>query len=163
MRIALAVLLVGALLTPGAAAADLPTRDVGPVDGAIDVEEGPSAGVDAQNHTAPDAECEVTVLILQSGSCTDSWDQAPGSFEADWHSTFHDLWTLGSLSLTVRDGVGAVVFDRDCRWFAVTGLCFVQIDPVAVSGTWTMRLDARVDATFGTSSVAHGWYNLTPA
>lgn len=131
-----------------------------PVRRVVHVPRPADAGV--QNHTKKDAECFAEVPLLDSNSCTDSWDQGAGNFSADWHSTFHDLWTIGRVSLTVRDAVDRVVFQRDCRWLAVTGLCIVQIED-GVAGEWTMRLDARVEATVGASSTAHGWFHLVPA
>lgn len=115
-----------------------------------------------QSHTARDAECSVVVPLLDSGACFDTWNQSAGTFLADWHSTFHDLWTVGHLTLTVRDDAGRVVFQRDCQWLGATGLCIVQSQD-GIAGTWTMRLDARVDATVGASSTAHGWFDLVPA
>lgn len=114
------------------------------------------------SHTDKDAECQTVVPLLGSDTCTDTWDQSAGEFVADWHSTFHDLWTFGHLTLTVEDAAGKIVFQRDCQWLGVTGICIVQIRD-GTPGTWTMRLDARVDATVGASSTAHGWFDLQPA
>lgn len=129
----------------------------------VPIEDGPEVrDPDASvplSHTDKDAECFTIVPILGTNQCSDTWDQGPGNFSADWHSTFHDLWTIGQLSLVVEDAEGRVVFQRDCQWFGVTGLCIVQIED-GVPGTWTMTLTASVDATVGSSSTAHGWFDL---
>lgn len=144
----------------GAAAAAEPGTGPEPADG-----DGPGT----LGHTDHDAECEVSVDILDTGSCRDTWDQPNGTLIVEgnvilngtWHSTFHDLWTVGTLVLTVEDAEGTVVFLRRCRWAAAVGACTLQVQN-GVPGTWTMRLDATVHATLLLRSVAHGWFDMPP-
>lgn len=116
--------------------------------------------------TAQDAECTVSVDILASGACEDTWNQTDGTVDLDnatWHSTYHDAWTIGTLRLIVTDGNGTEVFRRTCRWFGVQGACVI-VNPLeeGTPGEWTMRLEATVDFTLLLQTVAHGCWSMPP-